>query len=199
MKRAFDLLLAAVALAAMAVPMLLIAAAIGLVDGWPVLFVQERIGRGMRPFRLLKFRTMRWSPAGGNDLTVGEDPRTTRLGRWLRRRRLDELPQLLNILAGQMSFVGPRPEVPRFVDAADPLWREVCLVRPGLVDPATLAWLDEAEALARADDWEAHYRRVILPDKLARSVQYIRHRCLLADVRLLAGAAARVLLPSRRS
>ena len=135
----------------------------------------------MRPFTLIKFRTMGAAPAGAA-ITIGADPRITRFGRWLRSSHLDELPQLLTILLGRMSFIGPRPEIPEFIDPRDPLHREVCSVRPGLFDTATLAWLDEAHILAQTTDWREHYRQVILPDKLTRSRAYLSSRSIVSDV-----------------
>jgi lipopolysaccharide/colanic/teichoic acid biosynthesis glycosyltransferase len=208
MKRVCDVLLSLICLVACAPFMLLIAAAVLLIDGVPVLFRQVRVGRNMQPFTLIKFRTMRVVPAGGA-ITVGADPRITRLGRWLRSSHLDELPQLLNILSGRMSFVGPRPEIPEFIDREDPLHQEVCSVRPGLFDAATLAWSDEAKILAQANDWREYYRQTVLPDKLARSRAYLAKRSIRSDVavtaRIIAGmlgignstrAAARRLPPA---
>jgi len=193
MRRLVDLFLAMVCLAVAAIPMAVIALAIRIFDGAPVLFGQERIGRGLAAFPVCKFRTM--APAGPRDdsITVAGNQRITRLGAWLRRYRLDELPQFFNILAGEMSFIGPRPEIPEFVDPDNPVQREVCRVRPGLIDSATLHWLDEAEVLAGADDWKEYYRTVVVPDKLARSLADIGTRSLGNDLKLLGRVAAAVL------
>jgi len=193
MRRALELILSLVGLAAAAMPLAAIAVAIRILDGSPVLFRQRRVGRGFRPFILYKFRTMVIAPGAECRLAVGADPRITPLGRRLRRHHLDELPQLVNILLGQMSFIGPRPELPRFVDPRDPLQQQVLAVRPGLFDAASLHWLDEARVLGQADDWENCYRKVVLPDKLARSLEGIRSRSAGNDLRLLWTAVKHVL------
>jgi len=185
MKRLFDLTLSAICLILLGIPMAVIGLTVRLVDGHPAFFCQTRIGRQMRPFRLYKFRTMRTFSKRNRPLTVGDDPRITRLGHWLRKHRLDELPQLFNIFLGEMSFVGPRPEVPEFVVRDDPIQQQVCQVRPGLFDGASLHWLDEEQILAQVEDWEEYYRKVILPDKLVHSLNYIKTRSVKSDIRLL--------------
>jgi len=197
MKHLFDLTLAAVLLVLAAIPMAVIALIVKFQDGSPVLFRQIRIGRGMRPFRLVKFRTMRSAGSGDASVTVGADPRITGLGCWLRKYRLDELPQLLNILVGQMSFVGPRPEIPEFVDADNLIQHVVCQVRPGLVDPASIYWLGEAQLLGQVENWREYYRTVILPDKLARSLDYLNNRSMQSDVKLL-WRASRLVVQQRK-
>jgi lipopolysaccharide/colanic/teichoic acid biosynthesis glycosyltransferase len=153
-------------------------------DGPPVLFRQERIGRLGRPFQILKFRTMRAS-ARGPRITAAGDRRITAVGVWLRRLKLDELPQLLNVLRGDMSLIGPRPEVPEYVDLKDDLWRRVLQFRPGITDAATLAFRNEEEVLAGAADWNSFYRGVILPRKLALNLRYQENRSTWSDLRLL--------------
>lgn len=193
MKRLFDIVLAATFLLITVVPMVLIALAVWFLDGLPVLFHQTRVGRAFKPFQLHKFRTMVPGPAGTAQLTVGCDPRITPLGAWLRQWHLDELPQLWNILVGEMSFVGPRPEMPEYVDKDDPVQQAVYGVRPGLLDPATLCWLDEPERLASVADWRGYYVNVVLPDKLERSLEYIRRRSLGSDLALLIRASVLVV------
>lgn len=185
-KRAFDLVVAAGALLLFAPLMIAIAAWIRLDSPGPALFRQQRVGRGGRLFRIHKFRTM---AAGGDGpaLTIGDDARITRAGRWLRAHRLDELPQLLDVLAGHMSMVGPRPELPRYVALYPAALREqVLAVRPGLTDPSSLASLDEAQRLARAADPEREYVEVLLPAKLAAAAAYAREATLGTDLRVLA-------------
>jgi len=187
LKRALDLALAGGALAVTWPALLALAAAIKLEDGGSALYVQERVGRFGRPFQLLKFRTMRQRPpqAAGLQITVGEDDRITRLGRLLRRTRLDELPQLLNVLRGEMSVVGPRPEVPRYVAFYDDEQREVLEARPGLTDPATLAFRGEAELLGASEDPEKTYVEEVMPQKLAMNLDYLRDRDVGSDVALI--------------
>jgi lipopolysaccharide/colanic/teichoic acid biosynthesis glycosyltransferase len=156
------------------------------------------VGRHGVPFAIHKFRTMRHG-AGGLALTVGDDARITRAGRWLRRTRLDELPQLLDVLAGDMSLVGPRPEVPRYVALYPPGLRDRALaVRPGLTDPASLAYIDEAALLAAAADPEREYVERILPAKLQAAAAYAERATLASDIAVLA-RTARALLGKARA
>jgi len=187
-KRTFDLLVASLVLAVISPLLLLVAAIVRLDSPGPVLFRQERVGRHGVPFRIHKFRTMRHQPheTPGLPITVGDDARVTRSGRWLRRMRLDELPQLLDVLAGSMSLVGPRPEVPRYVALYPPELRERALaVRPGITDPASLEFVDEAELLARAADPEREYVEVILPRKVLRAAEYAERATLASDLGVL--------------
>lgn len=187
-KRAFDLLGAALALVLLCPLLLLLALVIRLDSPGPVFFRQERVGRFGRPFRIHKFRSMvEQAPALGPPLTVGSDARITRSGRWLRRTRLDELPQLIDVLRGDMSLVGPRPEVPRYVQHYPPDLRERALaVRPGITDPSSLANLDEAARLAAAADPEREYIQHILPLKLAAAVDYAEQATLWSDLGVIA-------------
>ncbi len=184
-KRFFDLLAAALALLLLSPLLLAVALWIKLDSPGPVFFRQERVGRHGVPFRIHKFRSMR-SGAAGLQLTVGEDPRITRAGRRLRRTRLDELPQLIDVLKGDMSLVGPRPEVPRYVAHYPPALRERALaVRPGITDPASLAHLDEAALLAAAADPEREYIERILPAKLQAAADYAERASLATDLGVL--------------
>ncbi|MBX3601716.1 MAG: sugar transferase [Rubrivivax sp.] len=187
LKRLFDLTGALLALALLWPLLLAIALAVRLDSPGPALFRQERVGRHGRPFRIHKFRTMAAdAPARGLPLTVGADPRITRVGAWLRRTRLDELPQFLDILRGDMSLVGPRPEVPRYVALYPPALRDrVLAVRPGLTDPASLQFIDEAALLAAAADPEREYVDVILPRKLALAADYAERATLTGDLCVL--------------
>jgi lipopolysaccharide/colanic/teichoic acid biosynthesis glycosyltransferase len=197
-KRLFDIVVSLAALLLLALPMLAVAAWIKLDSPGPVFFRQQRVGRHGVPFAIHKFRTMRHG-AGGPALTVGDDARITRAGRWLRRTRLDELPQLLDVLAGDMSLVGPRPEVPRYVALYPPGLRERALaVRPGLTDPASLAYIDEAALLAAAADPEREYVERILPAKLQAAAAYAERATLASDIAVLA-RTARALLGKARA
>lgn len=185
LKRFFDLVTAGLALLLLAPLLLAVAVIVKLDSPGPVFFRQERVGRHGVPFRIHKFRTMRHE-APGLPLTVGADARITRSGRWLRRTRIDELPQLIDVLAGSMSLVGPRPEVPRYVALYPPALRERALaVRPGITDPASLEFIDEAEQLARAADPEREYVEVILPRKVQRAAEYAERATLATDLAVL--------------
>jgi lipopolysaccharide/colanic/teichoic acid biosynthesis glycosyltransferase len=163
-----------------------IAAAVHLDSPGPVLFRQTRIGRGGKPFRILKFRTMVDGAArlAGNVSPAG-DPRVTRTGKVLRRTYLDELPQLLNVVRGDMSLVGPRPETPEFVALYDDDERRVLSVRPGLVGPSTLAFMHEAELLAAAEDAAALYEQDLLHARVRADVTYLDAQSMSYDISLL--------------
>ena len=194
-KRAFDVVAALLGLLLLGLPMLAVALWIRLDSPGPVFFRQERVGRHGKVFRIHKFRTMRVdAEQRGPQLTVGADARITRVGRVLRANRLDELPQFLDVLAGDMSLVGPRPDVPRYVDQwpAD-LRARVLAVRPGITDPASLKFRDEATLLARAADPEREYMDVILPRKLALAADYADHASLWTDLAVI-GRSVGVLL-----
>jgi lipopolysaccharide/colanic/teichoic acid biosynthesis glycosyltransferase len=186
-KRLFDLVLAALALAVLAPVLAVVALVIKLDTPGPVFFRQQRVGRAGRPFRIHKFRTMQVDASErGPAVTVGRDARITRSGHWLRHYRIDELPQLLDVLSGDMSLVGPRPEVPRYVAHYPPELRErVLSVRPGITDPASLEHIDEARQLATAADPEREYIQVILPRKLQHQARYAEQATLGSDLRVL--------------
>jgi lipopolysaccharide/colanic/teichoic acid biosynthesis glycosyltransferase len=179
--------------------LLLVAAAVKLTSPGPALFVQERVGRGGSTFRLLKFRSMRLARPGEGDLVTGrDDPRVTGLGRLLRRTKLDELPQLWNVVRGDMSIVGPRPEVPRYVSHYTPEQRRVLEVRPGITDPATLEFRDEEDLLAAVppERREAYYLDKVLPLKLELNLAYLERRGPGSDLWVIARTLA-ALLPGR--
>ena len=191
-KRLFDLLGAAAALLLLSPLLLFTALAIKLDSRGPVFFRQERVGRYGEPFVVHKFRTMH-AGAPGLQITIGDDPRITRVGRFLRRTRIDELPQFIDVLQGTMSLVGPRPEVPRYVAFYPPHLRERALaVRPGITDPASLAFIDEGALLARAADPEREYIEVILPQKLRQAADYAEHATLWTDLGVLWRTALRL-------
>jgi lipopolysaccharide/colanic/teichoic acid biosynthesis glycosyltransferase len=193
-KRAFDLVCAALGLLLLAPLLLGIALWIKLDSRGPVFFRQQRVGRRGVPFRIHKFRTMvADAPALGAPITVGADPRITRAGRLLRRAKLDELAQLIDVLVGTMSLVGPRPELPRYVAMYPAALRDKVLsVRPGITDPASLEYRDESALLARAADPERAYVDEVMPAKLRRAAQYVDQMSLCNDVRLI-GATLRAL------
>ena len=192
-KRAFDVAVAAGMLAVLSPALAVIAVLIKRDDpAGPVLFTQERVGLGGLPFRIHKFRTMR-PGAPGLQVTSDGDPRVTRVGAVLRKTKLDELPQLWDVLVGRMSLVGPRPEVPKYVALWPAQHREVILsVRPGITDPASVRWRNESEELAQAPDPEAHYVEVLLPQKAAMYAEYVRTRSFWGDVLVLFRTAVAV-------
>lgn len=160
----------------------------------PAFFRQVRVGRHGRLFRIWKFRTMVDDAERlGPGITAGRDPRITPLGHWLRKTKLDELPQLLNVVRGEMSLVGPRPEIPEYVRCYDDTQRAVLDVRPGITDPASLEFSGEEEMLAERDDALEYYRTVVMPAKLALNLEYRRRATVVSDLRILLATVAVVL------
>ena len=153
-------------------------------DGHPIFFRQPRVGRDGQLFRIWKFRTMR-TCAQGTAITAAGDDRITRTGAQLRRHKLDELPQLFNVLIGDMSLVGPRPEMAEYVELDAPVWREVLRARPGITDLATLLFRDEEKILSGSLDLDALYREKVLPAKLALNLGYLWSRTLWQDIKLI--------------
>ena len=193
-KRLFDVLAAVAGLLVLSPLFALVALAIKLTSSGPVFYRQERVGRDFRPFRIYKFRTMVVdAPKLGGQITAGRDPRITSIGHLLRKTKLDELPQLLNVLSGEMSLVGPRPEVPKYVEMFRPQFAEVLSVRPGITDLASVKYRDENEILGQADDPEAAYVNQVLPDKLALATEYVRRASFWFDVRLIFATFWKVL------
>ena len=195
MKRLLDMLAASAALLVLAPLFGAVALAIKLDSPGSVFFTQQRIGKSFRPFWIFKFRTMTQADPTALPLTVGADPRITRVGAFLRRSKIDELPQLLNILKGDMTLVGPRPEVPRYVEAFRRDYEEILTVRPGLTDLASLKYRDESALLARSSDPEEEYLKRVLPDKIRLGKEYIRRSSLIYDLNLIAKTFHRVLFP----
>ncbi len=198
LKRLVDVVASAAGLLLLAPLFALIALAIKLESPGPVFFRQERVGRHGRPFRIFKFRTMTVAPpTGGVPLTVAGDRRITRVGAILRRTKLDELAQLIDVLRGTMSLVGPRPEVPRYVAHYPPEWRERLLsVRPGITDFASVRYRDENDLLAQADDPEREYVEVILPTKLRYALHYVDRPSLANDLRVIGLTLRTVFVPT---
>lgn len=196
-KRILDVGMVLVA-APIATPALLIAGLCTRLSGSTVLFRQTRTGRDLQPFVLLKLCTMRprsaeeWAP-----VTTMRDARITPLGRVLRRFKIDELPQLWNVLRGDMAIVGPRPEVPECVAALPDQFRRALVVRPGLTGLTSLIFLDEARRLSASSDVKASYVRSVLPEKIALDLLYVAHACLRVDLRLIALTAVAVVAPGR--
>jgi lipopolysaccharide/colanic/teichoic acid biosynthesis glycosyltransferase len=198
MKRIFDIAAACCGLIVLAPLFFLIAFLIKLDSPGPVFFRQERIGKGFRPFRIYKFRTMvHDAPQRGGLITIGADPRITRVGRILRASKLDELPQLINVLKGEMSFVGPRPEVCQYVELFRQDYAEILTVRPGITDLASLHYRHESELLAQADNPEAEYITRVLPEKIRLAKAYLKQSSLGFDVAVIFKTLVR-LLPFRK-
>ena len=186
LKRMMDIAVSAVALCVLWPLYLIIALAIVIDDPGPVFYRQVRVGRGGKPFRIFKFRSMVVdADKKGLAITVGNDRRITRVGAFLRKTKLDELAQLINVLCGQMSFVGPRPEVPRYVELYTPYQRQVLLVRPGITDYASIAYRNENDLLDAAQDPERMYIEQIMPAKIELNMKYLREISPAADIRLI--------------
>jgi lipopolysaccharide/colanic/teichoic acid biosynthesis glycosyltransferase len=193
-KRIFDLLGAALALALLWPLLVAVGLWIKLDSPGPVMFRQQRVGRHGRVFAIHKFRTMVVdAPQRGPQLTIGDDPRITRAGAFLRRSKIDELPQLIDVLAGHMSLVGPRPELPAYVTHYPAVLRDkVLAVRPGITDPVSLDLADESDLLGRAADPEREYVEVLLPRKLRAAAAYAERATLWTDLQVI-GRTLRLL------
>ena len=198
LKRSVDLVASVSGLVLLS-PLLGLLALLTLVlTGPPIFFTQERVGLSGRLFRILKFRTMR-DVTGGLLVTGRDDARITRWGKLLRDTKLDELPQLINVIRGEMSIVGPRPEVPRYVEAYTPEQRRVLDARPGLTDPATIEFREEEDLLAANDPSmrERYYVEEILPKKIALNLEYLRQASLVYDLGLIARTLRIILVLER--
>jgi lipopolysaccharide/colanic/teichoic acid biosynthesis glycosyltransferase len=186
-KRALDAAMSAMMLVVMSPLLLIVCALVKLTSPGPVFYCQERVGEGGRPFKIVKFRSMVVdADRRGSGLTSAGDPRVTRCGAMLRRLKIDELPQLWNVLKGNMSLVGPRPELPVYVANYDPHQRVVLTVRPGITDSASIAFRWEEELLAQKSDPEQFYKEDILPRKLALNLEYVANMSLEYDFLLIA-------------
>jgi lipopolysaccharide/colanic/teichoic acid biosynthesis glycosyltransferase len=184
MTRAFDLLIGLAALIALAPVLFAVAVVVLVNDGRPLFFHQKRVGRNGRLFEIWKFRTMRTANQGCA-ITAAGDERVTGAGVWLRKLKLDELPQLFNVVKGDMSLIGPRPEVPEFVELNDAVWQAVLAVRPGITDLASLLYRDEEQILKPETDPAEFYRAAVLPAKLRLNLQYLETRSWRRDMKLL--------------
>ncbi|HIV70747.1 MAG TPA: sugar transferase [Candidatus Aquabacterium excrementipullorum] len=194
-KRLFDWVMSSLGLLALSPLLLAMALLVKLDSPGPVFYRQERVGRHGKPFRIHKFRTMRHDPMGqGPQITVGADARITRVGAVLRATKLDELAQLIDVWLGDMSLVGPRPEVPRYVAQYPAALRDKVLsVRPGITDIASIEYRDESAVLARASDPEQAYVREVLPHKLQLAARYVDNASLALDIRLILRTIAAIV------
>jgi len=199
-KRLFDLFFSLTGLLLLLPVFLPVAIWVRLDSQGPVFFRQVRVGQFGNPFRIFKFRTMYAdAEARGRKITVGEDPRITRAGRFLRKFKLDELPQLFNVINGEMSLVGPRPEVPRYVELyPEEIRKQVLSVRPGITDFASILYKDESTVLAGAADPEAMYVNVVLPEKLKHYARYVSERTLWLDFKIILLTMMKILRQGKR-
>lgn len=194
-KRIFDLCLSVIGLIALSPVFLVVAAVLKADSRGPLLYRQVRVGRYAKDFVLIKFRTMYTGADTAGLLTIGgHDARITRVGAWLRKYKLDELPQLFNVLKGEMSLVGPRPEVPRYVALYTAAQRQVLLVKPGITDWASVYYLEESDLLAGAEDPERFYIRTIMPSKINWNLLYIRQHNLWTDSQIILYTLKRILI-----
>jgi lipopolysaccharide/colanic/teichoic acid biosynthesis glycosyltransferase len=186
MKRTMDIIVACLGLILFLPVLVVVALLVRLDSRGPVFFRQERMGKGFRPFLIWKFRTMvRDAAHQGGAITFGRDPRITRVGRVLRLTKLDELPQLINVLQGQMSLVGPRPEVPQYVQMFRQDYAEILKVRPGITDLGSLKYRNESDLLGRSSDPRQVYISEILPDKIRLAKEYLRRSSIAFDLLLI--------------
>lgn len=193
LKRTFDIIFSFLGLIVL-IPVFIIISIVIIFDTkGGVFYLQKRVGKNNRDFTLLKFRTMRVDSASDSLLTIGEDDsRITHSGAFLRRYKLDELPQLFNILKGDMSIVGPRPEVRKYVDMYNQRQKQVLTVRPGLTDYASLKYINESEVLAKYDNPEKAYVEVIMPEKLNLNLKYIKGKSFVTDLRIIFKTLAKI-------
>lgn len=198
LKRSMDVAGSALGVVVLSPVLLALGVLIKLDSPGPVFFRQVRVGKGGAPFRIWKFRSMRSdAESAGPGITVGGDPRVTRIGRFLRATKLDELPQLFNVLRGEMSLVGPRPEIPAYVELYDAAQRSVLEARPGITDPASLHYRDEEAVLAAAEDPHSYYRDVVMREKISLNLAYRKEATVFSDLGLILRTVAAVL--DRRS
>jgi lipopolysaccharide/colanic/teichoic acid biosynthesis glycosyltransferase len=200
-KRSLDSIASLVGLLLASPVLLVVAVVVKSTSPGPVLYRQERVGLGGQLFRIFKFRTMYQDAdkRGGAAITSSGDPRVTTVGRWLRRLKLDELPQLWNVLKGEMSLVGPRPEVPRYVQSYSSAQRRVLSVRPGITDLASISYRREEELLVSYADLDRYYREVVLPDKLSMNLAYLNRISFLYDLLLLLRTMVAIFIPTSTS
>lgn len=193
-KRLTDIVLALIALVLFSPVLLAVALVVKTGSRGPLIYSQVRIGKGMRPFRIYKFRTMYEGVSDGISLTVGDsDSRLTPEGRVMKKYKLDELPQLINVLKGDMSIVGPRPEVEKYVGKYSVEQKRVFSVKPGITDRASVKYRNESSLLALAEDPEEYYVKVIMPDKLEMNLRYVREQSFMEDVRIICATVKAVV------
>ena len=194
LKRMIDIILSIFGIVIMAIPMIVISILIKLTSKGPVLFRQERVGKDFKPFKINKFRTMVTdAEQKGMQITVGKDNRITKVGHFLRKTKLDEFPQLFNVLFNEMSFVGPRPEVPKYVKYYNDYQKNVLKVKPGITDLASIEYRDESSLLAQSKDPEKTYVEEVLPQKLKLNIKYIQNMSVFYDLKLILKTLIRIV------
>jgi len=185
-KRLFDILFSLIGLVLLLPLFVVVSILIKLDSNGPIFFRQERVGKNFRPFRIYKFRTMTVDTEDkGPQITVAGDRRVTKIGEFLRNYKIDELPQLINVLKGEMSFVGPRPEVLRYVELYKIEYETLLTIRPGITDPASIRYSKEEKVLSASKNWGDDYIKIILPEKIKLSSQYADNHNILTDLRLI--------------
>jgi len=194
MKRVFDIIASGIGLLLLSPLFVVLAIWIKLDSEGPVFYRQVRVGKNNKDFKIFKFRSMRVNSDKGSLVTIGKDPRITRSGRFIRKMKLDELPQLINVLIGDMSLVGPRPEVRHYVDYWTPQQMTVLCVRPGITDPASIKFRNENELMGKTDDPERFYIETLMQEKLEMYLKYVSHHSLMGDLGLIFKTIAAVIL-----
>jgi lipopolysaccharide/colanic/teichoic acid biosynthesis glycosyltransferase len=195
MKRLFDIVSSFIALVFLIPFIIIIAIFIKLSDGDSVFFVQKRIGQHGKPFSLIKFRTMRVHSEKSGQLTVGNhDSRITPIGGFLRKYKIDELPQLFNVFKGEMSIVGPRPEVQKYVDLYSPKQKEILALKPGLTDYASITYINENEILGKSPHPEETYINEIMPQKINLALKYKDEEGLMTDLKIIFKTISKILI-----
>ena len=188
LKRALDIFAAGIGLLVLSPLLILVSVLVKITSSGPVFFRQQRVGRNGKPFFILKFRSMvADAPNRGGQITYGADPRITTVGRLIRKTKIDELSQLFNVLRGEMSLVGPRPEVRKYVDMFAEDYKEILRVRPGITDLASVKYRDEAAILGAAADPKREYVERVLPEKIRLAREYVQRQSLLLDLGIIFG------------
>ena len=185
-KRIFDIVMSLIGLIILGIPMIIIGIIIKLSSEGPVFYKQVRVGKSNKDFKILKFRTMIVdADKKGMQITVGKDPRITGIGHFLRKTKIDELPQLINVLKGEMSFVGPRPEVRKYVEMYNDYQKNVLKIKPGITDLASIEYRDESTLLGQSDNPEKTYIEEIMPTKLKLNLKYMQEFSFFYDIKLI--------------
>ena len=191
LKRTFDILLSVFAIFLLFPFFLLVSFLIVIDSGFPIFFLQKRIGRGAKEFNIIKFRTMKTNNENIT-VTVSDDSRITRIGKYLRKTKIDELPEILNVLFGQMSFVGPRPDVKGYADKLKGANRKILALRPGITGPASLKYYNEEYILSQKSNPKKYNDEVIFPDKVKINMHYFHNRSFFLDLKIIFATIFRV-------